>query len=150
MKNVFDKNDCIEIISRIENLTPTTQAVWGTMTVGQMLAHCCVSYEMVYDNKHSKPNFFIRLLLKLFVKKAVVNDIAYKQSLQTASSFKIKENKDFEMEKNRLIAYIEKTQKLGVNYFDNKESLSFGPLSKNEWNNLFAKHLNHHLSQFGV
>lgn len=150
MKNVFDKNDCTEFISRIQNLTVNTQAVWGTMTAGQMLAHCCISYEMVYDNKHSKSNFFIRFLLKLFVKKAVVNDVPYKQSLQTAPAFKIKEDKNFELQKNRLIAYIEKTQVLGADYFDDKESLSFGPLSKKEWNNLFAKHLDHHLNQFGV
>jgi len=28
-------------------------------------------------------------------------------------------------------------------------SHSFGPLSKTEWNNMFYKHLNHHLTQFG-
>ena len=62
----------------------------------------------------------------------------------------IKETKDFEVEKQRLINYIVKTQQLGENYFDNKESHSFGKLSKIEWNNMFYKHLNHHLTQFGA
>ena len=35
-------------------------------------------------------------------------------------------------------------------YFDNKENTSFGPMTTNEWNNLFYKHLNHHLEQFKV
>ena len=33
---------------------------------------------------------------------------------------------------------------------DGKESFSFGKLKAQEWNNMFAKHLNHHLEQFGV
>ncbi|WP_306354160.1 hypothetical protein [Flavobacterium sp. '19STA2R22 D10 B1'] len=59
-------------------------------------------------------------------------------------------DKDFELEKNRLINYIQKSQQLGENYFDGKDSHSFGKLTKTEWNNMFYKHLNHHLSQFGV
>ena len=35
-------------------------------------------------------------------------------------------------------------------YFDGKESHSFGPLNKTEWNNMFYKHADHHLTQFGV
>ncbi|MCJ8164098.1 hypothetical protein MKJ04_04535 [Pontibacter sp. E15-1] len=31
-----------------------------------------------------------------------------------------------------------------------QESHSFGRLSSQEWNNMFYKHLDHHLSQFGV
>ena len=56
----------------------------------------------------------------------------------------------FETEKARLIDYIEKTQQLGEAHFDNKESHSFGVLTKTEWNNMFYKHLNHHLNQFKV
>ena len=58
--------------------------------------------------------------------------------------------KDFNVEKQRLVDYLNKTQQLGEAYFDNKESHSFGPLNKTEWNNMLYKHLNHHLTQFGV
>ena len=50
----------------------------------------------------------------------------------------------------RLIDYINRTQQLGENHFDGKESHSFGPLTKTEWNNMFYKHLDHHLAQFGA
>ncbi len=43
-----------------------------------------------------------------------------------------------------------KTQQLGENHFDGKESHSFGALNSKEWNNMFVKHLEHHLKQFGV
>ena len=80
----------------------------------------------------------------------VVNDKPYKRNGQTAPAFVIKEDKDFETERARLIAYIDQTQVLGVAYFDGKESHSFGSLNISEWNNMLYKHLDHHLSQFGV
>jgi hypothetical protein len=62
----------------------------------------------------------------------------------------MRDAKNFEKEKNRLMGYLIKTQELGEAYFDQKESHSFGKLSKTEWSNMFYKHLDHHLSQFGV
>ncbi|WP_337994864.1 hypothetical protein [Polaribacter ponticola] len=49
-----------------------------------------------------------------------------------------------------MIGFILKTQELGADYFDGKESHSFGKLTEKEWNNTFYKHLDHHLTQFGV
>ena len=115
-----------------------------------MLAHCNVTYEMVYENIHPKPNAFIKFILKLLVKKKVVTDMPYQQNGQTAPAFLIKDKKDFEVEKTRLINYINKTQEKGESYFNNKESHSFGVLTIDEWNTMFYKHLNHHLSQFGA
>lgn len=150
MKNIFNQADASEIIERINKLTPNTQGLWGKMTVDQMLAHCNVTYEMVYDNIHPKPNALMRFILKTFVKKSVVNEKTYPKNSQTAPQFIIKGDRDFETEKKRLVDYINKTQQLGETFFDGKESHSFGVLTKSEWNNMFYKHLNHHLSQFGV
>jgi hypothetical protein len=150
MKNIFTKEVSDEIIGRINKLTPTTQRLWGKMDVAQMLAHCNVTYEMVYTDKHPAPNPFLKIILKLFVKKPVVNEVPYKKNLQTAPAFLIVDEKNFEAEKTRLIDFINKTQKLGENHFDGKASLSFGIMNKNEWNNMFIKHLDHHLGQFGV
>lgn len=150
MKNIFDQNISNEIIERINQLQPAAKAEWGKMNVSQMLAHCNVTYEMVYDDIHPKPNFLKRLMLKLFVKSIVVSDKPYKKNNPTDTAFKIEGDKDFNKEKARLIAYIKKVQQDGTATFDGKESHSFGPLSIAEWNNLFYKHLDHHLQQFGV
>ncbi len=150
MKSVFNKVDSQEIIDRINKLTPSTQAVWGKMNVAQMLAHCNVTYEFIYDTKHEAPKGFTKLMLKLFVKNIVVNEKPYGKSSRTAPAFIIVDERVFETEKKRLIDHITKTQELGEKYFDGKESISFGPLKMQEWNNMFYKHLNHHLSQFGV
>jgi len=150
LPNIFTKTVADELMARINKLQPNTPALWGKMNVAQMLAHCNVSYEMVYDTKHAKPNAFLKFVLKMMIKSKVVNEAPYPKGGQTAPAFLITEQKDFEAEKKRLMEYITKTQQLGAEHFDQKESHSFGKLTKEEWNNLFYKHLNHHLSQFGV
>ncbi|RKT01823.1 DUF1569 domain-containing protein [Chryseobacterium defluvii] len=151
MENVFDAKDAQNYIDRINKLVPDTHGLWGKMTVDQMLAHCNVSYEMVYEpEKHKKPGSIAKFILKTFVKSKVVGDKAYAKDNPTAPQFIIVGRKDFDEEKKRLIGFIQKTQQLGASAFDGKESFSFGKLNAQEWNNMFAKHLNHHLAQFGV
>jgi len=151
MENIFDIKEAQSYIGRINLLTPETQRKWGTMSASQMLAHCNVSYEMIYEpNKHPKPGSIARFFLRKFVKKKVVSETPYKQNIPTAPQFKIPEERNFEEEKKRLIGFIQKTQQLGSEAFNGKESLSFGILTSQEWNNMLAKHLNHHLTQFGV
>jgi Protein of unknown function (DUF1569) len=150
LPNVFTKDVSSEIIQRINQLIPSTPPQWGKMSVAQMLAHCNVTYEMTYENIHPKTNVFMKFILKMLVKNTVVNEVPYKHNSSTAPQFIIKETKSFEAEKKRLVDYITKTQQLGEAHFDGKESHSFGVLNKIEWNNMFYKHLNHHLTQFGV
>ena len=150
LANIFDNEVSEKTIQRVNQLTPATKANWGKMTIAQMLAHCNVAYELVYENKHPKPNFFMKVIMKSFVKKIVTSETPYKHNSQTAPAFKIKESKDFEVERNRLVNYIKQTQQLVEGHFDGKESHSFGKLNKTEWNNMFYKHLDHHLRQFGV
>ncbi|MGA9212409.1 DUF1569 domain-containing protein [Kaistella sp.] len=151
MENVFDAKEAQNYIDRINNLTPETQRNWGTMSVDQMLAHCNVTYEMIYEpQKHKAPGGIAKFILKSFVKSKVVGEKSYPKNSPTAPQFKINGEQDFEEEKKRLIGFIQKTQQLGREAFDGKMSHSFGKLSFQEWNNMLAKHLNHHLAQFGV
>ena len=92
----------------------------------------------------------IRLMLKAFVKTAVTNEKGYPHNSRTAPAFLISDPRDFEAEKKRLVEYLHQTQVHGRSYFEGKESNSFGPLNAEEWNNLMYKHLDHHLTQFGV
>ena len=150
MKNLFDPKDLSAILDRINQLTSDTQNQWGKMNVSQMLAHCCVAYDMAYTDKYPKPGAFKKFILKLLVKSAVVGPKPYPKNGRTAPDFIIADERDFETEKNRLIENLHKTHELGADHFHNRESHSFGPLTKEEWNTLFSKHLDHHLRQFGV
>ncbi|MCU0428915.1 MAG: DUF1569 domain-containing protein [Cytophagaceae bacterium] len=150
LPSVFAPETIQQLQARIHQLKPESKAQWGTMSVAQMLAHCNVTYEMAYENKHKAPPIFMKWMLKAFVKNSVVNEVPYKKGSATAPAFIIKEEKSFDIEKKRLLDYITKTESLGASHFDQKESLSFGKLSLEEWNNMFYKHLDHHLKQFGV
>jgi len=150
LPDIFCKAVSREVINRIEKLDSQKQPLWGKMTVAQMLAHCCVSYEYVYEDKHKPPGPVMKLILKMLVKDKVVSEKPYSKNGRTAPDFIIADERDFQNEKQRLIGYIWKTQELGKMHFKGKESHSFGKLSCTEWNNMFYKHLDHHLTQFGV
>lgn len=150
IRNIFNSETTEELISRIDKLTPGTQPLWGKMNAGQMLAHLCVMYEMVYDNIHKRPNAVMRFLITLLAKETVVGDKPYPRNARTAPAFVISDQRDFDKEKRRLVEYIIRTEKSGEKFFEDRESHSFGKLTLGEWNNYFYKHLNHHLSQFGV
>ena len=109
MKNVFDPEVTAELIHRIEQLSPQSPALWGKMSVYQMMAHCCVAYEMAFTDTHPNANPLMRFLLKAFVKPGVVNEVPYKRNLPTAPAFRIKNEKNFTEEKTRLISFLEQT-----------------------------------------
>ena len=151
MQNVFDAKDAQEYINRINNLTPETQRKWGKMSVDQVLAHLNVAYDLTFTpEKFPKPNFIAKFLLSKFVKPKITNEIPYKQSLPTSPVFIIADERNFEEEKAKLICNIQRVQQLGKEAFDGKENINFGKMTAQGWNNMFAKHLNHHLDQFGV
>src|ERR1041385_8388735 len=123
LPNVFAKEVSDGLIDRINNLTPESQRQWGKMDVSKMLAHCCVTYEMIYEpGKHPKPNPLMGLILKLFVKRTVTSDKPFKKNNPTAPQFIMKTDKNFDAEKARLIEYVQKTQALGADKFDGKAS----------------------------
>jgi Protein of unknown function (DUF1569) len=150
LSNIFTAQVSDKIIARINNLSPNTQAQWGKMNATQVLAHLNVMFEFAYEEKHKKPNFFMGFILKNLVKKGLVNEVPYKKSSSTAPEFIIGNDRSFDVEKKRLIEYINKTIKLGETHFDGRVSMIFGPMTVTEWNNLFYKHIDHHLTQFGV
>ena len=77
MENIFDVKTVQNYIDRINTLSPETQPLWGKMSVDQMLAHCNVSYEMVYEpEKHKKPGSIAKFILKTFVKSSVVERLS--------------------------------------------------------------------------
>ncbi len=148
--NIFTAAVANQMIERIKTLTTATQPQWGKMNVAQMLAHCNVTYEITYDNIHPRPGAFMRFILKTFIKKTVTGEKPFAKNMRTAPVFLITNEKDFIKEKERLIAYINKTVQIGQAAFEGRENHGFGKLTSAEWNNMFYKHLNHHLTQFGV
>jgi hypothetical protein len=148
--DLFDSAGVQSVEQRIAALTPESRPLWGKMSVSEMLAHVNVAYEMVYTDKHRRPNPIMRWVLKRIVKQRVVGPAPYPHNVPTAPAFRISDVRDFTVERDRLLAYLQQVMNEGPRAFEGRASLSFGPLTASEWNMLFAKHLDHHLQQFGV
>lgn len=150
LSNLYSQSGSQTFVNRINQLTPNTAAQWGKMNVAQMMAHCNVSFEMGHNENYKKSNGFLRFILKNLVKGGLVNEKPLKMNSSTAPEMEIKTEKDFVHEKQMLIRYLNKTVEVGENYFNGKDHPGFGVMTSGEWNVFLGKHLDHHLTQFGV
>lgn len=160
MESLFTEDGKQKFISRINHLTPDAKANWGKMNVAQMLRHCQLSINdtvgLSDKSKDERPfmkRFFkktMSLLLGKVVKKQVLQSTEMKKNMPTADSYKVTGEQDFETEKKNLIEAINVLYVKGVEKSLSAKHPFFGKMSLEEWNLLHVKHLNHHLSQFGV
>lgn len=149
MNSLLEPAGAAGMIDRINNLKPDSAPRWGKMNVSQMLTHCRRAIEVPLGEHQLKRN----LLMKLFgslVKKTVLSDKPYKRGLPTDASFVVKDNPDFEPEKQRLIQAIRRFASTEPAELDRRRHPYFGPMSAREWDKSQVKHLDHHLQQFGV
>lgn len=149
MKNLFDRQAADEIVSRIQQLTPETQARWGKMSVVQMIDHCSATMEVVRDLKHLK-RLPASYLIGQFMKGSFTNDKPYKQGLPTHATFVVPGETEIETAKQRLIDHIVAFQAGGPQKCTEQAHAFFGKLSKEQWATGMYKHVDHHLTQFGV
>lgn len=148
--SIFSDKTVRDLIERLDKLTPESTPQWGKMSVDQMLAHVNVGFDINYGKTPVSYNWLMRQALKLFVKPTVVGNKPYKKNGQTAPVFIIADARDFTAEMAKLKAYLHQVQGEGAAAYEGKESPSFGVLTAQEWSNQFWKHLDHHLTQFGV
>lgn len=149
MKNLFDKETHTEIINRINNLTPDTQRQWGKMKVSQMLAHCKEAFKVPLSDK-KMPRNIIGLLIGWAFKKKLYNEDPWKKNLPTAPNFIIKDERDFEKEKQELTGLINQFYNGGPENVGRFPHPMFGSFTTEQWGKSMYKHLDHHLMQFGV
>ncbi len=150
MENIFNGQDKDEIVGRIEQLTQSTPALWGQMNVSQMLAHCCEGLKMTTGEIAPKRvSFPINILGKL-LKNTVLGKGEFRKNSPTAAELKIGDTPDFEKEKARLIAEVNKLCTIGAAGIKQEVHPFFGKMTQMEWGRLNYKHLDHHLKQFGA
>lgn len=148
MATLFEPTDAEEIILRIQKLQPSSQAQWGKMNVAQMLAHCHAPFEMYFEQKKRRQGL-MGLLFARQAKKKLFSDKPWPKGLPTSKEFKIADARDFENEKIRLLNILNRFVNEGYTITTYTHPF-FGKMSSQEWGVLGYRHLNHHLSQFGV
>ena len=147
MKNLLNQTDRQEIISRINALTSDHQAQWGTMDVGQMLAHCQRPIELALRDPKPPRTLMGRIIGPMAVKE-VFGPRPFKRNGYTPPPFKVTGPQDFNANKDELIKLIERfpveMPKVGlVHPF-------FGAMPLEQWGEGNYKHLDYHLGQFGA
>lgn len=66
--SIFHQPTHAVMLERLDKLTPSTKAVWGSMNPAQILAHINVSYQYTFGQRTDTPPFLMRLLLKIFLR----------------------------------------------------------------------------------
>ncbi|MFZ4057008.1 MAG: DUF1569 domain-containing protein [Ferruginibacter sp.] len=147
MKSLFDQDAYNEVLTRLDQLTPTSPRLWGKMNPAQMLAHCCEAYKVPLSKKPLKRMFLGRLLGGL-LKHKLYNDTPWKQGLPTAPNFIIKEERDFEVEKAKFLSLAKAFYDAGPNGITKYPHPFFGTFTPDQWAKSMYKHIDHHLKQF--
>jgi hypothetical protein len=149
MSSIYNKTDNDLIIARINNLTPETKALWGKMTVDQMLYHCTVTTEVAFGTQNLKLHFLLKLLGRMLKKKVFYGGDMGKNS-PTAKEFIITHHIEFEKAKSDFITQFSRFAVEGTSSIKVRNHPFWGKMTHEDWDALMWKHTNHHLEQFGV
>lgn len=146
--NLFETSAAQEILSRLNNISATTQPLWGKMNAAQMMAHCIAPFKAFFGEIRMKRRL-MGILFGKMAKKKIYSDKPIPKGLPTDQSFKMSGEKDFIKERDELISYINRFAKEGYSVTSSVHPF-FGKMSSQEWAVLGYKHMDHHLRQFGV
>lgn len=102
MKSIFNKTDNQEIIARINLLAPESKALWGKMSVDQMLNHCNDAVLVAFNEKELSIPLIWKILAPM-MKNMILKKPQFDKNSPTAKEFKYDTNFDFETIKNELI-----------------------------------------------
>ena len=117
------------------------------MTVDQMLWHVNCGLENALGRYEVKDQ---KMPVPYGVVKFVVFNLPWRRGkTPTAREFLAKEHYDFATEHARLLRLIDELAAKPLEAEWDRSSF-MGPMTGRDWSRLQAKHLDHHLSQFGV
>jgi hypothetical protein len=149
-KDLFAAGTLEEARVRLAQLRPESERLWGKMTAAQMLAHCAATMEMAVGQTFPQRRLVGRLFGPI-VKKAILTDgRPFRRNAPSDKNLIIREERDFERERQRLRGLLERFQAGGPEGCTRHPHSFFGRLTPPEWAELMYIHLDHHLQQFGV
>lgn len=149
MHNLFDGTDRDAIIARLTGLEPANARQWGKMTLPQMLAHCAVAFRFPLGEITRKQSLLGKVLTP-FIRGQVLGRAPLKKNGPTGPDFIITDDRNFDVERQRLIELVLRFCAEGRGGVNNRPHVFFGRLTGEEWGRLMYKHLDHHLRQFSA
>ena len=134
------------IRTRLDSLRADTKPLWGKMSVDQMLWHINVSMREATGDY--TPQLKALPVPKALMRWAVLN-IPWGKGAPTRPDMLVTSTHDFQAQKREALALLDRilARPLSAEW---PTSASLGKMSGKHWSHLTAKHLEHHLTQFGV
>ena len=148
MKNLFQPDAVEEIMARIDRLNPSLQPQWGKMDVAQMLAHCSTTMNMASGKFVAKRTLLGRIFGQR-VRHILTDDSPMRRNSPTVKELKVSAS-DFSREHERLKQSVREFHAGGESGCTKHPHPFFGDITPLEWSTGMYKHLDHHLTQFGV
>ena len=144
---MHDADHGAELKRRVQALTSDANQRWGKMSVDQMLHHVNFVLAEALGEHTAKPN--IRGLPKPVVRWVILN-LPWGKAAPTRPDMLIPQGEryDFAREKERCLSMIDRF--LAKPMDDSWPPSANFPMTGRHWSQLQYKHLNHHLTQFGV
>jgi len=143
---LHDPKILASVESRLGRLQPDSMPVWGRMTPDQMLWHmnqalgCSLGYVQPPQDKSPIPRPLFRFL---------VLNLPWPRNTPTNKDWVARERHDFNTELARCQKLVAEFAARPLNQPPSPHPM-FGQMSGREQSRLHAKHLDHHLKQFGV
>lgn len=149
-RSFYDPTTYSALIERIDGLAADAEAAWGSMNAAQMLSHCSEVAEVAAGSKPLVGTpWFIRLMGG-FIKRMVLSDRPYPRNGKTHPQYVMAAAADFEKQRARLLAVLQKLSDAGPGAAERLRHPIFGTVTADEAGWAAYKHLDHHLTQFGV
>ena len=149
MNNLFQPTAVDTLISRIDQLQPTSQRQWGKMDVAQMMAHCSVALEMA-SGKFAAKRTLLGRIVGPRVRHVLVEDKPFTRNAPSSKELKVVDQREFAREQERLKQCVREFHEGGESGCTTHPHPFFGPITPLEWSTGMYKHVDHHLQQFGV
>jgi hypothetical protein len=150
MATLFDPAQQTRFLSRIDRLTPDTQRLWGKMTVHQMVCHLTDALRVSLGEipTRFRPSFLASPPMQWLIVSVLPiprGKASTKPEFQTTRPSTWPE--ETANLKEVFARFVERGKQPGATWPIHP---TFGDLSHRQWGMLTAKHMDHHLRQFGV
>jgi hypothetical protein len=149
MPLVHDPSFRSSLVGRLRTLRPDQPRRWGKMSVDQMLWHVNSGLTMAMGKLDVTGVEFPSLPLPRGVVKFLVLNVPWPKGAPTLPPLRAEHAYDFEAERKRCLELIETVANTPIDGAWAKHP-TLGRMSGREISRLHAKHIDHHLKQFGV
>jgi len=147
MKTLWEHDARLEILRRIESVSPESKPLWGGMTCGRMFRHLAQSFAMANGELPTKSK---NIPLRYFpLKQFAIYVMPFPKGLPTAPEMLEGDGESCEAARGDLRNGIETFAKR-ADVTSWPDHPAFGKLSTRAWGVLMYRHSDHHLRQFGA